>query len=49
MTTRGFEELPRDPSVMRSLVSETGGILGVYASVAEPGRVCADDSVDLLG
>ena len=49
MTTRGFEELPLDPSVMRALVTETGGILGVYASVAEPGRVRAGDSVELLG
>jgi uncharacterized protein YcbX len=49
MTTRGFAELPRDPSVMRSLVTETGGILGVYASVEQPGRVRAGDSVELLG
>lgn len=48
MTTREFEDLPQDPAVMRALVTETGGILGVYASVEKPGRVCEGDSVELL-
>ncbi len=49
MTTLGFEDLPHDPGVMRALVKETGGDLGVYASVVEPGVVRAGDGVALLG
>lgn len=48
MTTRAFAELPRDPTIMRALVKEAGGNLGVYATVEKPGRVCAGDSVELL-
>jgi hypothetical protein len=48
MTTHGFEDLPKDPTIMRSLVRESGGILGAYAKVEKPGRVCAGDSVELL-
>lgn len=45
MTTHGFDDLPKDPGVMRALVREAGGCLGVYASVEEPGRVAAGDAV----
>jgi uncharacterized protein YcbX len=47
VTTHAFEELPRDPGVMRALVRETGGNLGVYATVETPGRVRAGDSIRL--
>lgn len=47
MTTHGFDDLPRDPGIMRALVREAGGSLGVYASVNEPGRVRAGDPVEL--
>lgn len=48
MTTHGFDDLPRDPRVMRALVQETGGVLGLYASVERGGTVRAGDAVELL-
>ena len=48
MTTHGFANLPRDPGVMRAIVKEAGGSLGVYASVDGPGRVRVGDPVTLL-
>lgn len=48
MVTHGFDNLPRDPGVMRSLVRETGGNMGVYGQVVEPGPVRVGDAVELL-
>ncbi len=47
MTTHGFADLPRDPRIMRAIVKEGGGSLGVYAAVDTPGRVRVGDTVQL--
>ncbi len=49
MVTHGFDDLEKDPGVMRSLVRETGGNLGVYARVETPGAMRVGDAVELLG
>jgi uncharacterized protein YcbX len=46
MITHGFAELPKDPGLMRTLVREAGGSLGVYATVAEPGVARVGDAVE---
>jgi uncharacterized protein YcbX len=49
MTTHGFADVSADPRVMRALVREAGGNLGVYATVEEPGRIARGDSLVRLG
>lgn len=46
MATVGFADLPKDPKVMRTIVAEAGGSLGVYANVLEPGMVSVGDMLE---
>jgi len=48
MTTHGFGEVPKDPRIMRALVREADGCLGVYARVEVPGCVRVGDAVELI-
>lgn len=48
MTTHGFADVPKDARVMRTLVKEAEGNLGVYAIVDEPGEVGRGDPLTLL-
>lgn len=45
MTTHGFADLPKDHRVMRHLVQQNDGNLGVYASVVRMGDIKVGDSV----
>lgn len=48
MTTHGFADLPRDTEVMRHLVSESEGNLGIYAKIVSPGTATAGDVITVL-
>jgi uncharacterized protein YcbX len=48
MTSHRHSGLPRDPSVLRSIVKNANQNLGVYASVAQSGAVAIGDPVELV-
>lgn len=41
-------DLPRDPSVLRTIVRDANQCLGLYASVIDAGSVATGDSVELV-
>ena len=47
MTTHGFDDLPRDTEVMRKLVNNSDGNLGIYASVQSPGKISLEDHIEI--
>lgn len=47
MVTLPQADVPRDRSLMRTLVKETGQDLGVYLDIVEPGELALGDSVEL--
>jgi len=48
MTTHGFAQLAKDPSIMRTLVQQHGGDLGVYAKVIKPGAIAEGDQIQVI-
>lgn len=48
MTTHSQPGLPKDPSVLRSIVKDADQNLGVYANVISSGKVLEGDRVELL-
>jgi uncharacterized protein YcbX len=49
MTTHSFADLPKDSQIMRTLVQENAGNVGVYGSIEKPGVVHEGDAVELIG
>lgn len=47
MTTHAQQDLPKDPSVLRSIVKDANQNMGTYANVAVPGEVRVGDRVEL--
>ncbi|HKO63026.1 MAG TPA: MOSC N-terminal beta barrel domain-containing protein [Pyrinomonadaceae bacterium] len=48
MTTHAQDRLPKDPSVLRSIVKDADQNLGLYASVLKPGEVKLRDPIALI-
>ncbi len=48
MTTHPQKDLPKDPSVLRTVVKEGNQNMGIYASVISSGRVNVGDAVELI-
>jgi hypothetical protein len=48
MTTHAQSDLPKDSSVLRTIVKDADQNLGIYASVITTGQVCEGDRVELI-
>jgi uncharacterized protein len=48
MITHGFDDLPQDTGLMRTVVREANQNVGVYARVERAGRVAVGDTVEVL-
>ena len=48
MTKHGFHDLPKDPQIMRELVANSEGTLGLYVSIVQAGKVTIGDSVTVM-
>ena len=48
MTTHAQKDLPKDPSILRTIVKDTDQNLGIYADVVTGGAVKTGDSVELI-
>ena len=49
VTTLAQDDLPNDPSVLKTAAAHNSANVGVYAAVEQGGTVCRGDSVELLG
>ena len=47
MTIQAQKNLPKDASILRSIVKDAHQNFGIYASVVTPGEVCAGDPVEV--
>jgi uncharacterized protein YcbX len=47
MTTLSQDDLPKDPHVLRTIVEQNGGNVGVYAAVARGGKLRLGDAVGI--
>ncbi|HEX5966414.1 MAG TPA: MOSC N-terminal beta barrel domain-containing protein [Pyrinomonadaceae bacterium] len=48
MTLQAQKNLPKDPTILRTIVKDADQNLGIYAGVATPGKVRVGDSVELV-
>ncbi len=48
MITHGFDDLPKDPAIMRAVVRDADQSMGVYARALGAARVAIDDVVELV-
>jgi MOSC domain-containing protein len=48
MTVQAADELPKDPSVLRTIVRAANQCLGVYATVEQAGPIAVGDELELL-
>ncbi len=48
MTTQKQKDVPKDPSVLRTIVKEAEQNLGTYANVVKAGKVAEGDAVELI-